>query len=128
MRRLTLFALLPLALMGAGRPDLIVHEWGTFTSLAGPDGRPVEWAPFDGPSELPGFVTILNPTSLKVGPKGFLPSLKATVRMETPVIYFYGREQTVSVKIRFPHGLITEWYPRANVPPVPSSTALRDMP
>jgi hypothetical protein len=32
--------------------------------------------------------------------------------METPVLYFYSpTEQTVNVKVSFPHGLITEWYP-----------------
>jgi hypothetical protein len=112
----------------AASGDVTVHEWGTFTSIAGPDGQAVEWAPFDGPSDLPGFVTILNPSSVKSGPRGFLPPLKSTVRMETPVIYFYaGREQTVSVRVRFPQGLITEWYPQATVQPVPASTPLADM-
>jgi hypothetical protein len=109
-------------------PDLTVHEWGTFTSVAGPSGQAVEWTPFSGPSDLPCFVTLLNPTSLKVGPKGYLPTLKATVRMETPVLYFYaGREQAVNVKVRFPHGLITEWYPQANIPPFPFGTPLARM-
>ena len=133
MKRLGALILLPLMFAGTsamsghpgpGRepltsPDLVAHEWGTFTSVAGPDGRAVEWTPFSGPSDLPCFVTILNPTSIKVGPKGYLPQLKATVRMETPVIYFYSnRAQTVDARVRFPHGLITEWYPQAAVPPV----------
>jgi hypothetical protein len=34
--------------------------------------------------------------------------------METPVLYLYdSREETVSVKVSFAKGLITEWYPRA---------------
>ena len=34
--------------------------------------------------------------------------------METPVIYFYsGSEMDVSVKVDFPNGKITEWYPQA---------------
>src|SRR5205823_6868212 len=41
-------------------------------------------------------------------------SLMGTVRMETPVLYFYAsREATANVKVRFPKGVITEWYPRA---------------
>ena len=136
MKRLGALILLPLIFAGTSAmsgqtglrntsvptpsPDLTVHEWGTFTSVAGPDGRAVEWTPFSGPSDLPCFVTILNPTSIKVGPKGYLPTIKATVRMETPVIYFYSdRAQTVNARVRFPHGLITEWYPQAAVPPVP---------
>ena len=106
----------------------MAHEWGTFTSIAGADGRAVEWTPFQGPSDLPCFVTILNPTSIKTGPKGYLPTVRATVRMETPVIYFYsGREQTVNASVRFPHGLITEWYPQGIVPPVPAMTPLAKM-
>ena len=136
MKRLGALILLPLMFAGTSAmsghsgprrglltsPDLVAHEWGTFTSVAGPDGRAVEWTPFSGPSDLPCFVTILNPTSIKVGPKGYLPKLKATVRMETPVIYFYSdRAQTVNARVRFPHGLITEWYPQAIVPPVPAT-------
>ena len=34
----------------------IVHEWGTFTSVAGPDGTAVEWTPLAGPNDLPCFV------------------------------------------------------------------------
>lgn len=42
--------------------------------------------------------------------------LVGTVRMETPVIYFYSPQRTtVSVTVDFPDGLITEWYPPASV-------------
>jgi len=42
--------------------------------------------------------------------------LVGTVRMETPVIYFYSPQRTrVSVKVDFPDGLVTEWYPPASV-------------
>jgi hypothetical protein len=146
MKRLGALILLPLTLAGTSAmvepgtgnsgpqraplnsPDLKVHEWGTFTSVAGLDGQAVEWRPFSGPSDLPCFVTILNPSSIKVGPKGYLPMLKATVRMETPVIYFYsGREQTVNARVSFPHGLITEWYPQGTVPRVLAATPLAKM-
>jgi len=90
--------------------ELTVHEWGTFTSIAGADGRAVEWLPLAGPADLPSFVeTITN--RLKV-------SLSGTVRMETPVLYFYApREATVSVNVRFPQGTLTEWFPHAVVTP-----------
>src|SRR2546423_8566524 len=35
---------------------LIVHEWGTFTSIASKDGAAVDWRPLNGSSDLPGFV------------------------------------------------------------------------
>jgi hypothetical protein len=102
----------------ATSPDLTVHEWGTFTSVAGPEGRPVQWRPFGGPSDLPCFVSLLNPTSIKIVPGGSpLSGFHASVRMETPVIYFYTpRDQTVQVSVQFKGGVITEWYPVAFVP------------
>ncbi len=88
-------------------PDLTAHEWGTFTSVAGNDGRAIVWSPFYDPSDLPGFVEHTDIANLKVG-------LRGTIRMETPVLYFYSpRDVSVSVKVAFSKGIITEWYPRA---------------
>jgi hypothetical protein len=108
--------------------DLVVHEWGTFTSIAGPDGQAVQWRPLTGPSDLPCFVTLLNPNSIKLPPQG-VPGLKATVRMETPVLYFYAAsKQTVRASVTFPQGLISEWYPQATVPPAtPIPTGLNSL-
>src|SRR5262245_33076961 len=111
---LSIFALLTAALIAtASMPKsadevaagLKVHEWGTFTSVAGENGAPVSWRTFGGPDDLPCFVD-------RVGPlKGML---SLTIRMETPVLYFYGaRPSTVNVKVDFPKGYITEWYPKA---------------
>jgi hypothetical protein len=87
---------------------VIVHEWGTFTTIAGKDGRPVDWLPLDGPSDLPCFVD-----RLALNLKG---SLSGKVRMETPVLYFYSPQATtVDVRVRFRDGLITEWFPKADV-------------
>ncbi len=88
-------------------PGLIAHEWGTFTSMAGETGRAVEWLPLNSPSDLPGFVEHFRGTGFKVG-------LGGTIRMETPVLYFYStHDATVDVSVSFFHGLITEWYPHA---------------
>ena len=88
--------------------DLTVHEWGTFTSIAGPDGTSMDWLPLTGSTDLPSFVEHFREVAFKGG-------LRGTVRMETPVLYFYSpRETTVSVNVSFAKGLITEWYPRAN--------------
>jgi len=102
-------------------PDgLVVHEWGTFTSVAAEDGTAVEWVPPQGPRELPCFID-----RVQSGIKGWLP---ATVRMETPVVYFYSpEERTVDVRVRFRRGIITEWYPRAEVAPTRiETTTLRN--
>ncbi len=92
----------------ADDPSLTVHEWGTFTSIAGTDGLAAEWLPLTGSTDLPGFVEHFRNTGFKGG-------LRGTVRMETPVLYFYSpRDLTVSVQVAFAKGLITEWYPRAS--------------
>ena len=87
-----------------------VHEWGTFTSIAGANGDAVGWTPLNGQDDLPCFVK-----RLRFGPKW---SLWGTVRMETPVLYFYAPNPvTVDVAVRFKHGAITEWFPEAAVTP-----------
>jgi hypothetical protein len=90
-------------------PDLSAHEWGTFTSIAGLDGQPVDWLPVQllGKPELPSFVE-----HFQGAPKAIL---RGTLRMETPVIYFYAPHETsVSVRVSFAKGFITEWYPHAS--------------
>jgi hypothetical protein len=87
---------------------LTVHEWGTFTSVAGPEGQAVEWLPVDRQSDLPCFVN-QDLANLK-------DYLFATVRMETPVLYFYtSRDMRINATVRFPKGWITEWYPQAEL-------------
>jgi len=91
-----------------GYAGLTVHEWGTFTSIAGARGQAVEWSPQTDSTDLPSFVEHFRGPQFKLG-------LRGTVRMETPVLYFYdSREENVSVKVSFAKGLITEWYPRAS--------------
>ena len=86
---------------------LVVHEWGTFTTVADHAGNSMDWLPLTAPSDVPCFVHHFE------GNLKFITWGK--VRMETPVLYFYaGRPMTASVKVDFPKGIITEWYPRAN--------------
>ena len=96
---------------------LVAHEWGTFTSIAGKDGRAVQWRPLNGPSDLPGFVYQITKDDGNAGLRHGSQCIKcaeAAIRMETPVIYFYAdREMEVSASVYFPKGQITEWYPQA---------------
>jgi len=95
---------------------LVVHEWGTFTSIAGRDGVALEWRPLNGPSDLPKFVHTIQEGNdgLRHRTVQGKENMTARVRMETPVLYFYsGKEMDVSVKVDFPKGKITEWYPQA---------------
>jgi hypothetical protein len=109
---LPIAALLILTLIGGGAlsksTDAIqvtVHEWGTFTSVAGVNGEAMPWRTYGGRDDLPCFVERFG---------GFKGVLLDTVRMETPVLYFYSpRDLSASVKVGFPKGTITEWYPKA---------------
>jgi hypothetical protein len=107
-----------------GNPEgaITVHEWGTFTTVADGAGGSEPWSPLGGTSDLPCFVAHLNNRQYKVMPPA--PGQTVTVRMETPVLYFYApHKTTVSVSVDFPQGLITEWYPAAsNVSPRPQAT------
>lgn len=99
--------------------NLVVHEWGTFTSVAGKRGTAIDWRPLNGASDLPSFV-------YKEGEEGFRGTYQTKfsgkdaklvkIRMETPVIYFYTeKEMEVDVNVKFPQGRITEWYPQAGI-------------
>src|SRR5262245_32569875 len=110
-----------------GPPNVTVHEWGTFTSVAGPDGQAAAWLPLAGPSELPCFVNYYQNRLLKaIGSQEALTEkntldysraraqLLGPIRMETPVLYFYSAmPENVDVRVAFPKGFITEWYPQA---------------
>lgn len=88
---------------------LIVHEWGTFTSFSGSDGVRLEFRPLVD-EDLPPFVL---DRFLQAGLPSFGKRLISTrLRMETPVTYFYTeRERDVNVRVDFPEGLLTEFYP-----------------
>src|SRR5215470_8230903 len=89
---------------------LSVHEWGTFTSIAGAQGKAIVWMPQRENDDLPSFVEHLENNRFKGG-------LLGTVRMETPVLYFYAMHATnVFVHVSFAKGLLTEWYPHATSP------------
>jgi hypothetical protein len=63
---------------GSAPRGLTVHEWGTFTSVAGEDGTTVDWEVLSGKNDLPYFVNNGGYRCAKF-------SLSASVRMETPV-------------------------------------------
>jgi hypothetical protein len=109
---------------GAGRAPanrgdgLVVHEWGTFTSLQGSDGASLDGLQHETEA-VPAFVH----TNVRAEPSPFavfgdasrdVPAVRGVrSKMETPVIYFYSAaERRVSVEVDFVGGLLTHWYPR----------------
>lgn len=104
---------------------LEVHEWGTFTSMSAPDGTLLEGLHHEE-ERLPAFVhgrntEALLPASTRDCSQKCLEASRlggsiagVTQKLETPVIYFSTDvAQTVSVRVRFPGGVISEWYPQA---------------
>ena len=109
---------------------LVVHEWGTFTGFAGSDGAHLPFRSDVG-GDLPGFVLTrseqhhrLNPADAAALFDFSKDGLVAMQRMETPVVYLYAdAPRDVDVKVDFPQGLLTEFYPpvRVMAPPYRSS-------
>lgn len=93
-------------------PDLVypgsgfvVHEWGTDTVVVGSDGVSLRGLQHEEEA-LPGFVH----DRLAAGM--LADSVSVYVKMETPVVYFYSPvARTVAVKVDFPAGEFTQWYP-----------------
>ena len=103
-----------LAPVFGGEPNagFTAHEWGTFTSVQGADGVQMEWNPLVV-SDLPKFVYERNRVLAGKPVLAFKTGLVCRQRMETPVIYFYTDQvRTVDVRVNFPEGQITEWYPQ----------------
>lgn len=122
--------------------ELIVHEWGTFTTLHGSDGTRIGGLHLEE-EPLPSFVyqhgkeasnevpePVLQPTyggkygyasdrnqflafnDFQVFGEG-IGIKNVNVKMETPVLYFYAeKEMDVKVKVDFPRGSISQWYPQ----------------
>ncbi len=93
---------------------LEVHEWGTFTTLSSSAGYGLSGLFVDA-TRLPAFVHGL-PYFNYDSAAGWASPEKlrhVTVKMETPVLYFYtDRETPVDVKVEFRGGTISQWYPQ----------------
>ncbi|HVR75832.1 MAG TPA: hypothetical protein VMT52_15985 [Planctomycetota bacterium] len=108
----------------AGPRGLVVHEWGTFLSVQGPDGVSLGGM-VDSEEDLPVFV------EERTNKESWVRALMRQ-KMETPVTYFYtDHEMTVECRVDMPHGVLTHWFPSVfklgpgkHSDPTPSSTFL----
>ncbi len=93
----------------AGEP-FVVHEWGTFTSVHASDGTLLSGLEREE-HRLPNFVR--SHAGFSPADKGWnRPVKNVTIKMETPVLYFYSdRERPVKVEVGFRGGSISQWYP-----------------
>jgi hypothetical protein len=127
----SLLALAPiLGLAGSRDSDrqapLVVHEWGTITTRHAPNGRPHGRLNRISKAEvLPAFVHRYEPPATQSNPEQSLTKSPltpgrpdVTMRLETPVIYFYppagsGSLPPFDVSVRFRGGIVNEFYPNA---------------
>ncbi|MBB5352492.1 hypothetical protein HNR46_002738 [Haloferula luteola] len=91
-----------------------LHEWGTFTTVAGSDGQLLTGLEREE-EPLPSYVKHLPRMSAFTLP-GFkrvaIPVKNVRVKMETPVIYFHSPDAfRAEVKVGFSGGTISQWYP-----------------
>ena len=96
--------------------EMIVHEWGTFTSCQDSRGQDIGGVNSDD-EPVPAFVHDLIPGLISWG-KGLPPELAAaTMRLETPVLYFYppahSPPKVESVSVEFLGGWLSQYYPNA---------------
>jgi hypothetical protein len=124
-----MFRTLVLVVTGLGgvatAQDLLVHEWGTITTVHAADGTPSgRLNKIDAREVLPAFVHDYEPEHTRHDPKQrFVKSVNVpgrpdvTMRLETPVIYFHpaagGFDKPFDVTVRFRGGILNEFYPNA---------------
>lgn len=113
------------AVLAAQAKPLVIHEWGTFTSLQDGTGRTLGGINTDD-EPVPEFCHDINgtlilrqdelPPVFYKGVRGCHPDI--TMRLETPVIYFHppagaATPLTASLKVAFRGGWLTQFYPAA---------------
>ena len=117
---------------GCESPDgpLVVHEWGTITTVHAPDGTPQgRLNRIDSADVLPDFVHRYEPpatgndSSRWVGKRPLIPGRPdVTMRLETPVIYFHPpRDWPPNARLvdrRLPVRLLNYAWHRAQWPPL----------
>jgi len=109
----------------AGSPNLVVHEWGTFTSFQDASGATISGINVDD-EPVPKFVHRLSqqlvvttrstPATWSQGAP--VCHRDVTLRLETPVLYFYPQGGSaipaLDVRASFNGGWLTEFYPFAD--------------
>src|SRR5438270_117044 len=120
MKTIVVFAALVSFSSAVRAQNLTVHEWGTFTTLHGSEGGTLSGLYFEE-EPLPPFV--YHFAGFSPDPN-IMPCDNVTVKMETPVLYFYSQtQQQVKVHVDFPSGTISQWYPnRSGGETVPTGT------
>jgi hypothetical protein len=124
----SIFVGLAVNVVAAQRPadnPIVVHEWGTITTHHAADGKPEGGLNRIGSDALPSFVHRYEPVPTPPTDRASLVKSPVTpgrpdvtMRLETPVMYFYPPPGTApspfDVSVRFRGGILNEFYPNAD--------------
>jgi len=125
MRKSSLFACLLVTFGTAQAADLVIHEWGTITTIHDAAGNPATGLNRIAEDDvLPSFVHRYEPATTsqpqrQLGKSPLVPGRPdVTMRLETPVIYFHPPpnkkyDNPIDVTVRFRGGVLNEFYPDA---------------
>jgi len=125
MRKSSLFVCLLVAFGTAQAADLVIHEWGTVTTIHDAAGKPATGLNrIDETEVLPEFVHRYEPATTRQPNRRLAKSPRVpgrpdvTLRLETPVIYFHPPpnqkyDTPIDVTVRFRGGVLNEFYPDA---------------
>ncbi len=109
----------PLTAFAEETEKLVIHEWGTFTSLQDEAGRSLGGINTDD-EPVPAFVHRVGNEALLKQPTANVVSARPdiTMRLETPVVYFHPPRGatlpiTLDFKATFNGGVLNEFYPLA---------------
>jgi len=115
----------PAALAQAATGKLVVHEWGTFTSFQDERGATIAGINVDDEpvpkfvhrlGDVPIFTRTSLPATWSQGAPRCHPDV--TMRLETPVLYFYPPDDWIPVPVdvhaSFVGGWLTEFFPAAD--------------
>ena len=121
-----------LSQIARAQADYTVHEWGTFTSVSGSDGVLLPGLQQEE-EPLPMFVHSHAGMGWNYGKGWSRPLQNVTIKMETPVIYFYTSQPfEAHVHVGFNGGSISQWFPTRSggeiPPPVPTNMVFREAP
>lgn len=107
---------------GLAQAPMVVHEWGTITTQHTVDGTAQgKLNRIDAADVLPAFVHRYEPEQTQSNKQMWFAKNVATgrpdvtMRLETPVIYFYGvgGSAPFDVRVQLRGGVLNEFYPRA---------------
>lgn len=98
---------------------LLMHEWGALDYSQGMESATID-SHREETGDLPEFVQVWSQLAKKAVRPNEMPQ---GIIVRKPIVYFYtDKKQLVNFSVACPHGMFTQWYPKAwRVNPDPAS-------